>query len=198
MAGGPVPETRFQAWGEAVYALKRDTNPKSGLVVHFQITDAKRDWASWYYFNTDLVPDMELLGATHEVLGESSKRGSHFTTKQPMRVDELCGTDQPAFRRAVVQKGHHPPDEDVISLSVFINHAPGMHDSVPGRHPIHLYIKAQGDTSALGELKPTFGWVNATGIYEKFNFNFPYANKHAKLRSFEKTLRDGSTWVMLQ
>jgi hypothetical protein len=198
MADGPTSETRFQAWGEAVYALKRDTNPKSGLVVLFQITDAHRDWASWYYFNTDAALDMEIMGATHDVLGESSRAGSHFVTKKPMRVDELCGTDSPAFRRAVVQKGHQTYGEDVISLSVFINHAPGMHDSVPGSHPIHLYIKSKGDTSALDDLKPTFGWVNATGIYEKFNFNFPYDNKHAKLRSFEKTLRDGSSWVMLQ
>ena len=169
MADGPTPETRFQAWGEAVYGLTRDVpgqNPIHGLVVLFQISDANREWASWYYFNTDLVVDIELLGSTHEVLAEGHKSGSHFVAKKPMRVDELCGTGGAGsvpFRRAVIQKGHQ-----------------------------------HGDASALDDLKIVFGWVTSTQIYEKFNFMWPYHNSHEKLKSFEQTLTTGSSWVMRQ
>jgi hypothetical protein len=209
MADGPTPETRFQAWGEAVYGLTRDVpgqNPIHGLVVLFQISDANREWASWYYFNTDLVPDIELLGSTHEVLAEGHKSGSHFVAKKPMRVDELCGTagaGSVPLRRAVIQKGHQHFGNDVSELSLFIQAAPGMTsqisvDDLPTTRPLHLNIKRIGDASALDDLKIVFGWVTATGIYEKFNFMWPYHNSHEKLKSFEQTLTTGSSWVMRQ
>jgi hypothetical protein len=203
MAGGPSdPQTHFQAWGEGVYAMAlsdpKVVNPMTGLVVLFQITDPNR-WASWYYFTTDQVIDIELMGSTHKVLGEASKRGSHFATQKPITVGGLLGSDK--FRRAVLLKGHSA-DDGVIHLSVVINNTPGMTSQIATsavtKHPIQLYIKARGDESALDDFRPTFGWINATGIEEKFNFNFPYANKHAKLRSFERTLSSGATWVMMQ
>jgi hypothetical protein len=187
MADGPTPETRFQAWGEAVYGLTRDVpgqNPIHGLVVLFQISDANREWASWYYFNTDLVPDIELLGSTHEVLAEGHKSGSHFVAKKPMRVDELCGTGGAGsvpFRHAA------PGMTSQISV-----------DDLPTTRPLHLNIKRIGDASALDDLKIVFGWVTSTQIYEKFNFMWPYHNSHEKLKSFEQTLTTGSSWVMRQ
>jgi hypothetical protein len=146
------------------------------------------------------------LGSTHEVLAEGHKSGSHFVAKKPMRVDELCGTagaGSVPLRRAVIQKGHQHFGNDVTELSLFIQAAPGMTsqisvDDLPTTRPLHLNIKRIGDASALDDLKIVFGWVTATGIYEKFNFMWPYHNSHEKLKSFEQTLTTGSSWVMRQ
>ena len=207
MADGRTPGTRFQAWGEAVYALTRDVsgqNPIHGLVVLFQISDIHREWASWYYFNDDHVPDMTLLGSTHEVLGEGSKFGSHFVTKKPTRVDELCGTSPGngrAIRRAAIHKGHPHFGKDVIELLLAIRDAPGTTSDIsmndlPTTRPIHLYIKRRGDTSALDDLKVVFGSVISTGILETFNFIPPYHSSHEKLRAFEQMLTTGKNLVI--
>ena len=207
MADGPTPGTRFRAWGEGVYALTRDVpgqNPIHGLIVLFQISDINREWASWYYFNDDHVPDMALIGSTHEVLGEGSKIGSHFVTKKPMGVDELCGTqsgESHPIRRAVIHKGHPHLGKDVIELSLLIRDAPGQTSDIsmsdlPTTRPIHLYIKRRGDTSALDDLKVAFGAVISTGLSESFNFMFPYHNSHEKLKSFEQMLTSGSSLVI--
>ena len=91
----------------------------------------------------------------------------------------------------------------MTELSLFIQAAPGMTsqisvDDLPTTRPLHLNIKRRGDASALDDLKIVFGWVTATGIYEKFNFMWPYHNSHEKLKSFEQTLTTGSSWVMRQ
>jgi hypothetical protein len=102
MSSGLTTATNFVAWGQAVYGVRvkrtqRSWNP-SGLIVLFAIADKKREWLGWYYFNTTFTTDIILLGSTHEVLGEMSAEFSHFVTRKPMQVDELCG---PIWPRAV-------------------------------------------------------------------------------------------------
>jgi hypothetical protein len=71
MSSGLTTATHFEAWGQAVYGVKRTQrswNP-SGLIVLFAISDTRQEWLGWYYFNTTYTTDIIALGSTHEVLG---------------------------------------------------------------------------------------------------------------------------------
>jgi len=118
---GPTPQTRFEAWGQALIGIT-DSTAKSaqyrkGLLALIMITDTNREWAAWYYFNSKYELDMQLMGNyVSEVLAEKPKLPSHFTTPTAMTVEELCGKDQNSLLRLAALAG--PP---VTSVTTFLN-----------------------------------------------------------------------------
>ena len=191
MASGPTPQTHFEAWGQAVYKVTTTSKGyeaqehPNGLFVLFAISDAKRQWLGWYSFNTDYTQDIVQAGSpTHEVIGEKSAFSSHFTMRQPIRVDELCG---PELRRAVIAPGHHDLGSDIIDLSIAISRSPGLSKVIEGSHPIHLYIKRKQDL----RIQMQFGYVQFI-MSERFKYPTPHLNVSKRLRTFEHNLTSGT------
>ena len=58
----------------------------------------------------------------------------------------------------------------------------------PTTHPIHLRFKKRDGASDVTDFPLSFGWLNYTGIYEAYNFLWPYHSKQEKLRAMEKML----------
>ncbi len=197
---GPTPQTRFEAWGQALIGIT-DSTAKSaqyrkGLLALIMITDTNREWAAWYYFNSKYELDMQLMGNyVSEVLAEKPKLPSHFTTPTAMTVEELCGKDQNSLLRLAALAG--PPRDlghDIFELLLFVQSArPGdaPMDSIgdrPTTHPIHLRFKKRDGASDITDYPLGFGWLTYTGIYEAYNFLWPYHSKQEKLRAMEKML----------
>jgi hypothetical protein len=139
MAGGPTPQTRFEAWPQALIGLTNTSSVtviselKRGLLALIMIADTKEDWAAWYYFGSDHEIDIQLMGNfTTEILAEKPKFPSHFTTHSPMRVGELCGTSNVTLRRAALHLMKRDEDEDVVELLLFVQSAlPGLERARP-------------------------------------------------------------------
>jgi hypothetical protein len=127
MAGGPTPQTRFEAWPQALIGITNTrpgyitSNLKKGLLALIMISDIKEEWAAWYYFTSDYTLDIQLLkNYSSEVLAEKPKLPSHFTTRSPMRVGELCGATTFAspyvFRRAALVRVKHDVEDNHIEF----------------------------------------------------------------------------------
>jgi hypothetical protein len=197
MASGPTPQTKFEAWGQAVYQVKATNKvqgPSTGLIVLFAVSDINREWLGWYSFNTDAEPDIVLLGSTHEVLGEGSAQSSHFKKQKPLQVDELCGPTMVSrgaspggtafLRRAAIGPGHQDLDPDVIDLILAIHPSQELAKQIDATHPIHLYIKRKQRSA---EIKVQFGWVSFL-MAEPFKYPVPHLNVKKRLRIFEHNL----------
>ena len=199
MVGGPTPQTRFEAWAQALIGVTNKQSKviaelKKGLLALIMISDIKEEWASWYYFTSDNEIDIQLLGNyTSEILAEKPKFPSHFTTHNPMRVGELCGRSEPfkgkPFRRAALHHVKRDVGEDLVELLLFVQSAlpgQGPRDRIgdrPTTHPIHLRFKRTAGASDVSDYPLGFGWLNATGIEESFNFLWPYHSRTQKLRA---------------
>ena len=197
---GLTTATHFEAWGQAVYGVKTPIpklEPQGGLIVLFAISDIKRQWLGWYFFNTDKVPDMILLGTTHEVLGERAAFPSHFVKRKPMQVDELCGPIMASrggwkkghppdvMRRAALTPGRHHPGSDIMDLDLSISSSPGYSREIDLLHPIHLYVKRKQDSDPLAKLR--LGWVTFI-MAEQFSYPTRHLNVTKRLRIFERNL----------
>lgn len=59
----------------------------------------------------------------------------------------------------------------------------------PTVHPIRLHFERKaGSTSAPGDFPLGFGWLHYTGIYEAYNFLWPYHSKSEKLQALENMM----------
>ena len=91
------------------------------------------------------------------------------------------------------------PENSVTSESIILNFfflckplsREGTMDRIgerPTTHPIHLRFKKGDGASDVTDFPLSFGWLNYTGIYEAYNFLWPYHSKQEKLRAMEKML----------
>jgi hypothetical protein len=201
MAGGPTAQTRFKAWPQALIgitnsAAKEGTDMKRGLLALFMISDTNDEWASWYYYNSEYVADIQILGQfASEILAVKSKP-SHFMTYEPMRVNELCGASI-ELKNAALHHRKMGDDQDHIEFLLFIRSAPA---GAPGNaigprpttRPIHLRFRRKADMDDISAYPAEFGYVTPTGIEEKFNFLWPYRSSSEKLKAIEDMLLHGS------
>ena len=203
MASGPTPQTRFEAWGQAIIGVKNtgksSVETARGLLALIMISDTQRKWAAWYYFNSKYEVDIQLLGNyVPEILGEKPKYPSHFMTNKAMRVDQLCGDSQPfsgrPFRLAALSRIKRDLGDDLVELLLFVQNASpgsGPMNQIGGRpttQPIHLRFQQKDGASDVGDYPLGFGWLTYTGIYERFNFLWPYHSTTEKLRAMENML----------
>jgi hypothetical protein len=209
MAGGPTPQTRFEAWPQALIgvtntASKVTADLKRGLIALIMISDIREEWAAWYYFTSERELDIQLIGAyTSEILAEKPKFPSHFTTRSPMRVGELCGSSKFTFRRAALIRVKRDVEE-TVELLLGVQSAPAGAEPMneikdyPTTHPIHLRFKRRDGASDVSDFPLGFGWLNAVGLEESFNFLWPYHSKTQKLRAMEDMLlRPGGPQIQL-
>jgi hypothetical protein len=164
------------------------------------ISDVQREWAAWYYYNSKYEADIQLMGKyVPEILGEKPAHSSHFTTQRAMRVDQLCGDSSQPFsgqpmRLAGLTRVNRDVGDDFFELLLFVQSAsPGSAPmnqigDRPTTHPIHLRFKRTDGASDVGDYPLGFGWLSYTGIYERFNFLWPYRSTNEKLRAMENML----------
>jgi len=197
---GPTPQTHFEAWGQALIGITNSSakvyQARKGLLALIMIADTNQEWAAWYYFTSKYELDMQLMGNyVPEVLAEKPKLPSHFTTLKAMTVEELCSNDEHYNYRYAALAG--PPRDlghDNFELTLFVQKArpgSGPMDSIgdqPTTKPIHLRFKKRDGASDVTDFPLGFGWLNYTGIYEAYNFLWPYHSKQEKLRAMEKML----------
>jgi hypothetical protein len=201
MASGPTPESRFEAWGQALIGITNPQNVlnKKGLLALVMISDIKEQWAGWYYFTSENEIDIQIIGNyAPEILGEKPKFPSHFTTLKPMTIDQLCGDPQSfggrPFRRAALARVNRDVGQDIVELLLFVQSAPPGKGPLrqigdrPTTHPIHLRFQRKDGASDVGDYPLGFGWLTYTGIYESFNFMWPYHSMTQKLRAMENML----------
>jgi hypothetical protein len=197
---GPTPQTHFEAWGQALIGITNsDTKARDpirkGLLALVMIADTNQEWAAWYYFTSAYELDMQLMGNyVPEVLAEKPKLPSHFTTPKAMTIEELCGNDESHFRYAALAGPPRDLGHDIFELLLFVQTArpgSGPMDSIgdrPTTKPIHLRFKKRDGAGDVTDFPLSFGWLNYTGIYEAYNFLWPYHSKQEKLRAMEKML----------
>jgi len=199
MASGPTPQTRFEAWGQALIGIKNTGRSQQdgakGLLALIMISDVQHEWAAWYYFNSLYEVDIQLIGDyVPEILAEKPKHPSHFMTNRAMRVDQLCGDSQSPLRLAALTRDNRHFGDDFFELLLFVQSAsPGSVSMKqigdrPTTQPIHLRFKRRDGASDVGDYPLGFGFLNFTGIYERFNFLWPYHGTAEKLRAMENML----------
>jgi hypothetical protein len=207
MASGPTPQTRFEAWGEAVYRFAPDPKlyPKAtavGTYVIFAISDIKRQWLGWYTFNTSSAVDAAIMGYPSKTLGEKSAHPSHFMTEHPITVEELCGPilvsrgykpSTSNLRQAFVRLTNHEQSEIAMTLKI---HGPGSGpayktytaDYVTTK-PIHLYIKRNPEFDRIYQidLNDEYGWLTYI-MAEPFSYPVKHINVTERQRYMRKML----------
>jgi hypothetical protein len=169
MASGPTPQTRFEAWGQALIGIKNTATPHQeeearGLLALIMISDVQREWAAWYYYNSKYEEDIQLMGKyVPEILGEKPAHSSHFTTQRAMRVDQLCGDSSQPFsgqpmRLAGLTRVNRDVGDDFFELLLFVQSAsPGSAPmnqigDRPTTHPIHLVLNEQMARATLATI----------------------------------------------
>jgi hypothetical protein len=202
---GPTPQTDFEAWGQALIGITNsdkitvteNRDLRRGLLALVMIADRQKQWAAWYYFSSNSEKDIQLFGDfASEVLAESPKSPSFFTTRKAMTVDQLCGNDTTLlWRRALLMGPPRDIGEDNFELRLVVQSRPDQGpthsiagEDLPTTQPIHLRFKRRDGTSDITTYPIGFGWLTYTGIYESYNFLWPYHSKHQKLRAMEKML----------
>jgi hypothetical protein len=209
MAGGPTPQTQFEAWPQALIGITNTKGNiaeyKKGLLALIMIADIKEEWAAWYYFTSDSAINIQVLTnytSPSEILAEKPKFPSHFTTRSPMRVGELCGRSDRSVRRAALV--HVKRDEpSLVELLLAVQSAPlgaGPMNEIkdyPTTHPVHLRFKRRDGASDVTDYPLGFGTLAAVGLEENFNFLWPYHSMSQKLRAIEDMLLRPGGQVLL-
>jgi hypothetical protein len=169
---------------------------KKGLTALIMIADSNREWAAWYYYQSKSEMDMQTIGNYYpEILGEVTKYPTHFATTAPTKIDELCGTDEAKpFRVAALVGTKHDVGQNIIELQLFVQKGvagKGPMNEISTRptvHPIRLHFERKAGTSNPRDYPIGFGWLHYTGIYEAYNFLWPYHSKSEKLQSLESMM----------
>jgi len=197
MSSQPEPETRFEAWGQAVYHFPPDPTSRvkrSGTNIIFAVSDTRRHWLGWYAFHSNEANDAQLLNSSHAVLGEQSAFSSHFRSWKPITVAELTGpilysrgrrfdggeSDPRSGRLARASWGHHGLGSDVIDVELTIDKLDKQENILS---KIHLYIKRTGHQNLPEQL----GWGRVSFfLCEQFKYPTKHINSAQRLRSLRK------------